>query len=71
VRKIGEAFLTQLITADQTWDKKEQDKEWYWQGMHALVSRHEDVEVDGDFVENHGFETNLPTWTCVIFMSFK
>jgi hypothetical protein len=38
------------------------DKEWYRQGIHALVSYcRKAVEVDGDFVENQGLETNLLT----------
>jgi histone-lysine N-methyltransferase SETMAR len=39
----------------RTWPY-EQDKEWYRQGIHALVSCWcKAVEVDGDFVEKVGF----------------
>jgi hypothetical protein len=55
----GEAFLSRIDTADETRahhfepeTKREQDKEWYRQDIHTLVSRwRKVVEVDGDFVE--------------------
>jgi hypothetical protein len=50
-----------VISDVRTW-LHEQDKEWYRQGIHALVSRwRKDVEVGGDFVEKWSLETNLPT----------
>jgi hypothetical protein len=48
----------------RTW-LHEEDKEWYPQGIHALDSPwHKGVEVDGDFVEKWGLETNLLTSVC-------
>jgi hypothetical protein len=45
-----------------TRDNKEQDKEWYRQGIHTLVSGwRKAVEVDGDFVEKKKLETKLLT----------
>jgi hypothetical protein len=50
-----------VISDVKTW-LHEQDKEWYRQGIHVLVSRwRKAVEVDGDFVEKQGLETNLLT----------
>jgi hypothetical protein len=54
----GGAFFSRIVTAGETWPitlkrrQKEQDKKWYRQGIHALVSRwRKAVQVDGDFVE--------------------
>jgi hypothetical protein len=53
-----------------TGDRKEQDKEWYRQGIHALVSRRRKaVEGGGDFLEEKDLEANLLTWVCIIFMT--
>jgi hypothetical protein len=54
----AEALSSRTVTAAEILvhnfepETKEQDKEWYRQGIHALVSRwRKAVEVDGDFVE--------------------
>jgi hypothetical protein len=49
-----------VISAVRTW--LHEDKEWYQQGTHALVSHWgKAVEVGGDFFEKLSFETNLLT----------
>jgi hypothetical protein len=59
-----------VISAIRTW--LHEDKEWYLQRIHALVSRWGKAgELDGDLVEKCGLETNLLTSTCVIFMIFE
>jgi hypothetical protein len=52
-----EASLSRIFTADETWvHQKQRDKEWYRQGIHALVPRwRKAVEVDGAFVKKTGF----------------
>jgi hypothetical protein len=48
-----------------------QDNEWYRQGIHGPVSRWcKAVEVDGDFMEKSGLETNLLTLICAILKIF-
>jgi hypothetical protein len=60
-----------VISAVRTW-LREQDKEWYRQGTHALVSRwRKAVEVDGDFVGKQNLKTKLFTSLYVTFMIFK
>jgi hypothetical protein len=50
-----------VISAVETW-LHEQDKEWYQQGLHTLISCWlSAVEIDGDFVEKYCLETILFT----------
>jgi hypothetical protein len=60
----GVKFKTDdVISAVRTWLHK-QDKEWYWQGIHALVSCWCKAVVNGDFVEEQGLDTTFFTWMC-------